>query len=476
MLTVGVSKLIARRGRDTCHAPSLYQHSQDLYLTLHQLRARRYRRLDRLRARVARVLRPVHIWLAGLLRHHRDAALHRAGDLAQIAADALLLDDLIRAHDGRVDQLRDRLVRRVFAGDITAAALDAVVLVDLGDDLVIHVQVFPVRRIWHGLAGKFADVLVALFVHPARQAVLHLFDDAEAVQHRGGTDLNRAAAQSDELRRVAPVADAADAGNRQAFGGGVAGDFGHHVQRDRLDGRAAIAAVRAGVADHRIGDHAVQVQVRDRVDGVDQRDRVGAAVLGRARRRPHVGDVGRELDDDRQLRVRLAPARDHLDILRHLADGRAHAAFRHAVRAAEIELDAIRAGGFDQRQNIGPQFFFARQHQRDDDGAVRPIFFHLRDFTQIDFQRTIGNQLDVIEAEDFAVFAVMRRVARRDVDGGRVFTQRLPHHAAPAGLEGAHHVVGLVGRRRGGQPERIRRFDAAKIDGQISHYAASSFI
>src|SRR5471030_2724236 len=112
---------------------SLSQYSQVLYLTLNQLRRRRNRSRDSLRARVARVLRPVHIWLAGLLRHHRDAALHRAGDLAQIAADALLLDDFIGTHAGRVDQLRDRLVRRVFAGDITAAALDAVVLVDLGE-------------------------------------------------------------------------------------------------------------------------------------------------------------------------------------------------------------------------------------------------------------------------------------------------------------------------------------------------------
>ena len=37
----------------------------------------------------------------------------------------------------------------------------------------------------------------------------------------------------------------------------------------------------------------------------------------------------------------LAPARHHLDVFRHLADGRAHAALAHAVRAAEIQLDAV---------------------------------------------------------------------------------------------------------------------------------------
>jgi hypothetical protein len=99
--------------------------------------------------------------------------------------------------------------------------------------------------------------------------------------------------------------------------------------------------------------------------------------------------------------------------------------------------------------------------------------FFTCDFLQVDFQRTVGNQLDVVEAEDFAVLAVVRRIARRDVDGRRIFAQRLPHHAAPARFKCAHHVVGLVRRRRGGQPERVDGFDAAEFYAQVSHYAAS---
>ena len=41
------------------------------------------------------------------------------------------------------------------------------------------------------------------------------------------------------------------------------------------------------------------------------------------------------------------PARDLLAIFRHLADGAAHAALAHAVRAAVVQLDAVRAGIFD---------------------------------------------------------------------------------------------------------------------------------
>ena len=185
----------------------------------------------------------------------------------------------------------------------------------------------------------------------------------------------------------------------------------------------------------------------------------------------HVGDVGRQFDDDGQLAVLLAPARDHLDVLRHLADGGAHAPFRHAVRAAEIELDAVGAGRFHLRQDLRPQRFLARQHQRDDHGAVRPVLLDLGDFAQIDFQAAVGDQLDVIEADHFAVLAVVGRVARGDVDGRRVFAQGLPHHAAPPCFEGADDVVGLVGGRRRGEPEGIGRLDAAEVDAQVGHAA-----
>ena len=60
-------------------------------------------------------------------RHHRDAALHRTGDFAQIATHAFFLDHLVGARAGGVDQLGDRLVRGVFAGHVALAAFDALV-------------------------------------------------------------------------------------------------------------------------------------------------------------------------------------------------------------------------------------------------------------------------------------------------------------------------------------------------------------
>src|SRR5690606_25188117 len=77
----------------------------------------------------------------------------------------------------------------------------------------------------------------------------------------------------------------------------------------------------------------------------------------------------------------------------------------------------------------------------------------------------------IVQAEQPSVGAPDRAVARAvDVDDGRAFlAQRLPHHAAPAGPEGAHDVVGLVGRRRGSEPERVGRLDADEVGADVGH-------
>ena len=132
--------------------------------------------------------------------------------------------------------------------------------------------------------------------------------------------------------------------------------------------------------------HPFQIDTGDGVNGVDQRHRVGTTAMGSPGTEAHIGDVGRELDDHRQRAIRLAPARHHLYILRHLAPRRAHAALRHAVGAAEVQLDAIASRGFHQRQNEFPRFLFAGHHQRHDQRPIRPVFFDLGDFPQVDLQ------------------------------------------------------------------------------------------
>src|ERR1700722_10214531 len=74
--------------------------------------------------------------------NQRDAVLDRADQSAEIAADALSFIDheLTLA----IDAGEDRLMRRVFANDVTAPALNAELLIDLGFRDVIEIEILPV--------------------------------------------------------------------------------------------------------------------------------------------------------------------------------------------------------------------------------------------------------------------------------------------------------------------------------------------
>src|SRR5690606_34767054 len=112
-------------------------------------------------------------------------------------------------------------------------------------------------------------------------------------------------------------------------------------------GRSGVAAVAALAAHVGKDLEVIDVDPGDGVDGVDERDAVGAGVERGVGGRHDVGDVGRELDDDRDAGGAGNPARDHLAVLGHLPHGGAHAALAHAVRAAVVELDAVGARVLD---------------------------------------------------------------------------------------------------------------------------------
>ena len=247
----------------------------------------------------------------------------------------------------------------------------------------------------------------------------------------------------------------------------VARQIADHAQRDRLDRRAAIAAMGALAIDQRQRRHRVEVDADHGGQRVDQRHGIGVALARRAGRVADVGDVRCELDDDRHPGVLLAPGRDHLDIIRHLADRRAHAALRHAVGAAEIELDPVGSGVLDIGQDGLPAVLVARHHQGDDQRPVRPFPLDLLDLAQIDLDRPVRNQLDVGEAGHPGAVVLHRAVARRGVDDR--LADGLPDDSAPACPEGAFDIVVFVRRRGGSQPKRVGRFDPDKVGSQVGH-------
>ena len=65
--------------------------------------------------------------------------------------------------------------------------------------------------------------------------------------------------------------------------------------------------------------------------------------------------------------------------------------------AAKVKLNPIGLGFFNALQNLFPGFFFARHHEGDHHGPVRPFAFDFFDLGKIYIERAIGDQLDVVQ-------------------------------------------------------------------------------
>ena len=109
-------------------------------------------------------------------------------------------------------------------------------------------------------------------------------------------------------------------------------------------------------------------------------------------------------------------------------------------------------------------------HERHEQGPIGKCLLDPRDFFQVDVERPVGDQFNIIKSHHLAAVIIDGPVTRRDVDD-RLAGERLPDGPAPSGLEGATDLVFGVGRRPGRQPERIGRLDPAEFDRQVGHVA-----
>ena len=134
------------------------------------------------------------------------------------------------------------------------------------------------------------------------------------------------------------------------------------MERDGFYGGAAVAAVRRLPCHVGARRESFEVHAHERIYCVDQADGVGAAAFGCERDVGDVCDVGREFRDDRSFRNFFGPRRNHFGVFGHLADGGAHAALAHAVRAAEIQFERIGAGIFRAANDLVPGFAFGFDH------------------------------------------------------------------------------------------------------------------
>ena len=76
----------------------------------------------------------------------------------------------------------DRLVAAVLASDVTEPAVDALLLVDPRDDLVVEVEFAPRLDPGHRAADELINRPEALVAHPAFEAARQVLDDPEALE------------------------------------------------------------------------------------------------------------------------------------------------------------------------------------------------------------------------------------------------------------------------------------------------------
>src|SRR5207249_2008119 len=131
---------------------------------------RRYR-LNLATGKLLLILAPAHLAVSVGERNHGDAIVHRTNQRAKIAADTLpffyFRNWLARHAPGTIAATAgiyegDRLMGAIFAGDVAKIAADALVIIDPGDALVVEIERFPFLDGWDRFAHKVHHALQTL--------------------------------------------------------------------------------------------------------------------------------------------------------------------------------------------------------------------------------------------------------------------------------------------------------------------------
>lgn len=107
---------------------------------------------------------PVKVFGSYTLLYHGNAIGNRAHELAKVAAHTFLLLYCIRVVRLAIRKA-DGLVRCILAGNVAKAAVNAFVLIYVGDVMIVDVKVFPMRDGWHTFADEIINGFKTFFIH-----------------------------------------------------------------------------------------------------------------------------------------------------------------------------------------------------------------------------------------------------------------------------------------------------------------------
>ena len=121
--------------------------------------------------------------------YHGDAIGNGTHELAKVAAYALFFFyciGVVRLAMGDADGL----VRCVLTGNVTKPAVNAFVLVDVGNMVVVDVEVFPMGERGNAFADEIVNGLETFFIHVIVEPFAEVFNNAEAMLHGGSANLH----------------------------------------------------------------------------------------------------------------------------------------------------------------------------------------------------------------------------------------------------------------------------------------------
>ena len=347
-------------------------------------------------------------------------------------------------------------------------------MIELGQDLVVAVQLLGGDDVAQGLANKVIQMVKTVLIHPVHQTISHVLDDTITILHNTGGNLNVAAAQQQELQSVAPGLNAADAGDGDALQAGIRQHVGAETQSDGLHSRAGVTGDGGLAVDDGHRGHVLQVDVGDGLHGVDSGQTGSAALDGSHSGRAHIRDVGGHLCDEGDLGY----AGDGLAVGLHQCgvgtNVRTHLVRGH-LGAGEVALDQV---GADLVAHLGQllPLGLAGAHDGGDHDLVGEVLLQTVHEVKVLLSGLVGDLLHVLEAQPGSVFLA------GDVETGRALvrhedTDGLEEHAAPASLIGLGDHVVVAADRGGRQEKRILALYAQIINRQIflNSHDSSSF-
>ena len=127
---------------------------------------------------------------------------HRAETLHSDAFKFLQAHQVLQTSQNHVSALSSVIDQRRIYNIIYVAppqyeelAARALVLIDSRDQMIVQIEILPLGHLRDGAAANLVDGLVAALIHPVRESVAEIVDDAESIVHRGRAHLNRARAE-----------------------------------------------------------------------------------------------------------------------------------------------------------------------------------------------------------------------------------------------------------------------------------------